>query len=116
MPKVINQSKGTVVAERVQMAAGLWSRFWGLMFRKELPDGHGLYLRSTYSIHTAFMRFPIDVIFVGKDGRVRKVAAAVKPFRVAVARSAAGALELPAGAAVKANVEPGDVLVFADAN
>jgi uncharacterized membrane protein (UPF0127 family) len=86
------------------------------MFRKDLPEGHGLYLRSTYSIHTAFMRFPIDVIFMDNDGRVRKVAAAVKPFRVAAARAAAGALELPDGAAAKANVEPGDVLVFADAN
>ncbi|MFQ6019563.1 MAG: DUF192 domain-containing protein, partial [Dehalococcoidia bacterium] len=54
----------------------------------------------------------IDVVFMGKDGRVRKVAVALKPFRLALARGAAGALELPAGAAAEADVEPGDVLVF----
>lgn len=114
MPQVVNQSKGTVVADTVEVADSFWARFWGLMGRKSLPGGHGLYLKSTSSIHTAFMRFPIDVIFVNRDGRVRKVAAAVRPFRVALGFGAGGALEVPAGAAGQAQVEAGDLLRFSD--
>ena len=114
MPRVVNQTRGTVVAERVEIADSSWSRFWGLMGRRRLDDGHGLYLHSTYSIHTAFMRFAIDVVFVDEDGRVHKVAAAVKPFRAALALGSRGALELPAGAAAKASVEPGDQLEFSN--
>ena len=115
MPRVVNQTRGTVVAERVEIADSFWSRFWGLMGRRRLDEGHGLYLHSTYSIHTAFMRFAIDVVFIDEDGRVHKVVAAVKPFRAALATgSRGGGLELPAGAAAKASVEPGDQLEFSD--
>lgn len=114
MPRVINQSKGTVVAEKVEVAHSLWSRWWGLLGRPSLAEGYGLYLPSTSSIHTAFMRFPIDIVFLGKGGQVRKVATAMKPFRLALGFGAQGALELPAGAAAKAGVEAGDVLVFSD--
>lgn len=115
MPQVLNESKGTVVAQRVELAESLWARFWGLMGRSRLPAGHGLYLRSTSSVHTAFMRFPIDVIFLDKEGQVRKVVSGLKPFRLALGFGASGALELAAGAAAQAQVTPGDRLVFTDA-
>lgn len=114
MPRVVNQSKGTVVAQRVEVAASLWSRLRGLMGRRELSPGQGLYLPSTSSIHTAFMRFPIDIVFVGKEGQVRKVAAVVKPFRMALGGGASGVLELAAGTAAQAEIEPGDRLLFSD--
>ncbi len=115
MPRVLNKSKGTVVAERLQVARSLWSRFWGLMGRRELPRGDALLLRSTSSIHTAFMRFPIDVVFIDRAQRVVKVAPEMKPFRVALAFGGArGALELPSGAAAEAGIEPGDELVIDD--
>lgn len=116
MSRVVNESKGTVVAQRVELAESLWSRFWGLMGRRGLAHGYGLYLRSTSSVHTAFMRFPIDVIFLDKDGRVRKVVPGLKPFRLALGFGASGALELAAGAAAQAQVAPGDRLVFSDAD
>ncbi len=115
MSRVLNKSKGTVVAERLQVARSLWSRFWGLMGRRELPRGEALLLRSTSSIHTAFMRFPIDVVFIDRSQRVVNVAPEVKPFRVALARRGAhSALELPGGTAAEARVEPGDELVIDD--
>src|SRR3990172_4184309 len=115
MFRVWNESKRTEVAQRVRVAADMWSRFWGLMGRRSLPEGHGLLLRPSSSIHTAFMRFTIDVVFLDKEDRVVKVAPQVKPFRVASALGGAhSALELPAGAAAQARVEQGDQLVMTE--
>lgn len=113
MPRIVNETRGTVVAEDVRVADGLWSRFWGLMGRKRLPEDSGLLLKPSSSIHTAFMRFPIDVVFLDRDLRVVKVVSEMKPFRVAVAfRGAYSALELNAGAAAKAQVEAEDRLAL----
>ncbi len=113
MPRIVNEKKGSVVAEEVRVADNPWSRFWGLMGRRSLPEGQALLLRPASSIHTAFMRFAIDVVFLDKGSRVVKVAAQMKPFRVAVAFGGAhSALELPAGAAARAGVERGDQLVL----
>lgn len=115
MPRVINETRGTVVAEDVRLAEGIWSRFWGLMGRKALPEDGGLLLRPSSSIHTAFMRFAIDVVFLDRALRVIKVVSQMKPFRVAVAFGGAhSALELNAGAAAKAQVEKGDQLALVD--
>lgn len=113
MPRIVNETKGTVVAEDVRVADGVWSRFWGLMGRRSLPEGGGLLLRPSSSIHTAFMRFPIDVVFLDRELRVVKVAPEMKPFRAAAAfRGAHSALELNAGTAAKAQVEAGDQLAL----
>lgn len=111
MPRIVNETRGTVVAEDVQVADGVWSRFWGLMGRRSLPEGSGLLLKPSSSIHTAFMRFPIDVVFLDRGLRVVRVVPEMKPFRVVVAFGGAhSALELNAGAAANAQVEAGDQL------
>jgi len=115
MPRIVNETRGTVVAQDVRVADGVWSRFWGLMGRRGLPEGGGLLLRPSSSIHTAFMRFPIDVVFVDRELRVVKVVPEMKPFRVAVALGGAhSALELNAGAAARAQVEADDHLALVD--
>ena len=114
MPQVVNQSKGLVVAEKVEVAGSFWARLRGLLGRRGLAPEQGLYLPSTSSVHTFLMTFPIDVVFLDRDSRVRKVTAALKPFRLALASGAAGALELAAGAAARARIEPGDLLLFSD--
>ena len=115
MPRAVNETRGTVVAEDVGVADGVWSRFWGLMGRRSLPEGGGLLLRPSSSIHTAFMRFPIDVVFLDRELRVVKVVPEMKPFRVAVAFGGAhSALELNAGAAAKAQMEADDKLALTD--
>ena len=113
MPKVANASKGSIVAEDVDIADTFWSRFRGLMGRASLPLGKGLFLNRTSSIHTAFMRFPIDVVFVDRASRVLKVVPELKPFRAALSRGHS-ALELPAGGAGRAHIEQGDVLQLED--
>jgi uncharacterized membrane protein (UPF0127 family) len=113
MPRVLNVSKGTVVAEDVAVARSLWSRFRGLMLRREMASEQGLLLEPSGSVHTAFMRFPIDVVFLDREKQVIKVAANVRPFRVALSRGHS-ALELNAGSAGKASVVEGDRLVVTD--
>ena len=114
MIQVKNETKGTVVADQTQVADGVRTRFWGLLGRPSLPEGHGLLLRPSSSIHTAFMRFAIDVVFLDRENRVVRVVPEMKPFRMAVPRHGAhSALELPAGAAAQARVERGDQLVIA---
>ncbi len=115
MPRVVNETRGKVVAEDVHLADGIWSRFWGLMGRKALDEGAALLLRPSSSIHTAFMRFAIDVVFLDRSLQVVKVVPEMKPFRATVAFGAAhSALELNAGAAAGAQVEPGDQLRLVD--
>lgn len=115
MPRIVNETKGTLVAEDVRVADGIWSRFWGLMGRRRLPEGTGLLLMPSSSIHTAFMRFAIDVVFLDRELRVVKVVPEMKSFRVAMAfGSAHSALELNAGAAAGAQVRADDQLALTD--
>jgi uncharacterized membrane protein (UPF0127 family) len=112
MVKMLNETKGTVVAEQVQVADTFWSRLVGLMGRRSLPEGQGMWISRSNSIHTAFMRFRMDAVFLDREMRVVKVAPRMGIFRVAAAfRGGYSVVELPAGAAAKAKVEVGDQLV-----
>lgn len=83
----------------------------GLMGRKGLDEGEALYIAPCSSIHTFFMRFPIDVAFVDRENRVVKVAEAVKPWRVLMgAKGAHAVVELSAGSLGRAGVADGDQL------
>ena len=115
MPRLWNETKGTVVIEQLRVADNIWSRFWGLLGRRSLSEGHGLLLQPSSSIHTAFMRFTIDAVFLDKRNRVVKVVPHMKPFRVAASLgSAHSVLELSDGAAAQAQLERGDQLVMAE--
>jgi len=79
----------------------------GLLGRRSLARGEGLLLRPAGSVHTAFMRFPIDVVFLDKDMTVLHVAPAVRPWRAAMTRGAKLVLELPAGECELRGIRPG---------
>ncbi len=113
MARIINVSKGTVVAEDVAVVRSFWGRFRGLMLRREMALGEAILIEPSASIHTAFMRFPIDVVFLDREKQVVKVAENVRPFWAALSRGHS-ALELNAGSAGKANVVEGDRLVIVD--
>ena len=113
--RVLNKSKGTVITTRMRVADSPWTRFWGLIGRKALADGEALLLKPCSSIHTIFMRFPIDVVFIDAHNQVVKVVSELQPFRLAVAlHDTQSVLELEAGAATQADVAPGDRLVIVD--
>ena len=89
-------------------------RMRGLLGRGGLEPGSGMLIDASPSVHMFFMRFAIDVVFVDRDRKVVRVVEHLRPWRVAGARRAAAALELPAGAAAAAGVDVGDTLVFED--
>jgi uncharacterized membrane protein (UPF0127 family)/Flp pilus assembly protein protease CpaA len=105
-----NQRSGAVICEDCSLADTPWRRLRGLLGRDGLEAGHGLLIRPTWSVHTGFMRFPIDVVFLDRELVVMKVAADVKPWRSASQRGAKSALELPAGASERLGVTAGDRL------
>jgi uncharacterized membrane protein (UPF0127 family) len=84
----------------------------GLLGRKSLAPEEGILLRPAGSVHTAFMRFPIDVVFVDREGEVLRIAEAVPPWRTASARGAKAVVELAAGAAAAAGLAPGARLLL----
>jgi len=108
MPEVaLANDDGTVVCERCLLAETPLARLRGLLGRDELPSGEGILLRPAGSIHTAFMRFPIDAVFLDAADKVVKVASALRPWRTAACRGARAVLELPAGEATRRGLRPG---------
>jgi uncharacterized protein len=105
-------SRARVVCESCPIADTMWTRLRGLMGRRELEPGEGLLLRPSGSVHTCFMRFAIDVVFVDSELRVLTVSPAVRPWRLRVQRGARGVLELPAGEADRVGISPGDQLTI----
>lgn len=110
---VKNADKGTTVAKNAKLASSLVSRFNGLMLKKGVDDGGGLLLTPSGSIHSFFMRFRFDALFLDREGRVTKVVPAMKPWRVAFGgKGAKDVLELPAGVAERTGTTAGDRLAF----
>ena len=112
-----NETRGTVLAHRLETASSLWARFMGLMGRRSLSPGEGLFLPGTNGIHMFFMRFPIDAVFVGRPSAggerpVLSVHRGVRPWvgMVPLVRGAAGVLELPTGAIDASGTVPGDTV------
>jgi uncharacterized protein len=98
---------GTVVCEQCLVADKPWSRMRGLLGRSELPRGEGILLRPAGSIHMFFMRFPIDAVFLDREGTVIGVDTRLKPWRTARRKGAKSVLELPAGEAERVGLAPG---------
>jgi len=108
LPQVaLANDDGTVVCEHCLLAETMFARLRGLLGRSGLSSGEGMLLRPAASIHTAFMRFPIDAVFLDRESRVLKVAAELPPWRAAACRGSRTVLELPAGEAARQGLRPG---------
>jgi len=79
--RIVNQTRGQILAKRGELARSFWARGRGLMGRAALPDSYALVIYPEWSIHTFFMRVPIDVLFVDRDDRVIGLRAAMPPWR-----------------------------------
>jgi len=99
--------EGEVVCERCLVADSPLPRMRGLLGRRGLESGEGLLLKPAGSVHTFFMRFPIDVVFLSREGDVLKVARALPAWRLAGARRAKAALELGADEAERRGISVG---------
>ena len=108
----VRTAQGAILCERCEMPKSSFARMRGLLGRDGLEPGTGMLIDAAPSVMTFFMRFPIDVVFLDRDRKVVGVRHGLRPWRVAGARRAVAALELPAGAAD--GIEEGDVLVLED--
>jgi uncharacterized protein len=95
---------------RCRVATSVVSRFFGLMGRAQLPPGKGLLLPGTRSVHTHFMRFPIDVVFLDSERRIVSVVKALRPWRLSASKAATSVLELAAGECRRLELVEGEVL------
>jgi uncharacterized membrane protein (UPF0127 family) len=108
--QLINERTRKPIADLVEVADTRKTRRRGLLGRDRLDDGAALMLVPCASIHTAFMRFPIDVVFIDGDGCIVRTASRVQPWRLRVALRARAVIELPAGRLDKGDVAVGDRL------
>lgn len=109
--KIINISKGTVLADNAVVADRPLSRIIGLLNRSKLKAGEGLILKPCNSIHTVFMRFTIDALFVDKNNRIIKAIPHLGPFRFTHPYfNAALTIELPCGTIESTSTQEGDTL------
>ena len=104
------RSDGLAVC-RAHVATSFLARCRGLIGRAGLPAGTGLLLPRTRSVHTHFMRFPIDVVFLDDDLRVAAIRPELRPWSLASARGASSVLELAAGECARLGLAAGDELV-----
>ena len=105
-----NVRSGATIASRVELAVDSESRRRGLLGRDTFDPGSALIIAPCSAVHTFFMRFDIDVVFVARDGRVLKTYEAVARRRIALRVGAFAAVELPAGTLARAAAKPGDTL------
>ena len=104
---------GQILCEHCVVADTLPRRMRGLLGRGVLLPGNGIVLRPGWSIHTAFMRFPIDVVFVDADQVVLRIVAGLKPWRAALCRGAHDVVELANGVCSRHGLETGDRVAWA---
>ncbi len=111
--RIINKTKDFVLAEEGHFANTMFTRIKGLLGKKALPIGQALILARCNSIHTMFMKFPIDVLFVDKDYRVIKIITSFAPFRISgIYLRASFTIELPAGIVESSSTSVGDIIHF----
>ena len=105
-----NVRNGHVLATDLIVAFDSKTRKTGLLKHDSLADGSAMLIAPTNAVHTFFMRFPIDIAFVNRDGLIVKTYAAVPPWRIAAALRAHAVIEMPPGTLAKNETGVGDIL------
>ena len=108
----INVSKGVALASELEIATSFLARSEGLLGRRGLRPDTGMLIDPCPSVHTWFMRFPIDVIFLDKKNRVVGLRRNMKPWRMAWSWRGAKTIELPVGAIAATRTQVGDIVAF----
>ncbi|GAB4324148.1 MAG: hypothetical protein Kow0074_16890 [Candidatus Zixiibacteriota bacterium] len=112
----INTSKGDrVIAANVVWAGTSAERRKGLLGRTTMSPDDGMYITPCECVHTFAMKFPIDIAFLDKNGRILRIQRALKPYRISrLVWQADGVLELAAGRLAETGTEVGDTIAFKD--
>ena len=111
---VRNQTRNTVLADAAEAADTSEKRRTGLLKHDRLDAGQGLWIVPCESVHSFFMKFAIDLVYLDRNQRVRKVRHRMVPWRVSACLSAHSILELPAGVVAASGTQAGDQLEIAE--
>ena len=111
---VRNQTRDTVLADAAEVADTSAKRRTGLLKHDRLDPGHGLWIVPCESVHSFFMKFAIDLVYLDRNKKVRKVRHRMVPWRLSACLSAHSILELPAGVAATSGTQAGDQLELVD--
>jgi uncharacterized protein len=111
----MNDRTRSAVALEVDVAVTRAARRRGLLGRESFGATEGLLLSPCKAVHTVGMRFPIDVIFIDRDGRAVRIVPALAPWRIAMSARAKAVIELAAGRAAASDIQVGDLLYLAPA-
>jgi uncharacterized membrane protein (UPF0127 family) len=111
--RVLNLDTGGELVRQLTVAATVFSRAVGLLGRTSLPRGEGLLISPCKGVHTFFMKFPIDVVFLDGDNRIIATLVDLRPQRLTKLRLACRSiLELPAGTVRESNTAVGNQLTI----
>jgi hypothetical protein len=106
--RLLSETTGKTVVAQLRIADGFWSRLVGLQLRRPLPSDAGLLMVPCNSVHTCFVRFPVDVVFLDRRGVVLAVRRGLRPWRLALGpRGSRAVLEVLAGST---DLQPGEKL------
>lgn len=108
---VRNQTRDCVIGSRIREARSFWARGRGLMFADSLETGEGLIIDPCTSIHTFWMRFPLDVLYMDREGTVVRADERMAPWRIGpVFTGSKWVIELPPGTISATGTVAGDTI------
>jgi uncharacterized protein len=110
--RVSNLTRSTVLATHMEVADSAAKRNRGLLGRESLSAGEGLWISPCEAVHTFWMRFPIDLVYLDRKTQIRKLVCNVPPWRLSACLLAHSVIELPAGTICNTQTETGDMLEF----
>jgi hypothetical protein len=110
--RISNLTRQSVLADSAEVADYGAKRRKGLLGRQELGAGEGLWIRPCEAVHTFGMQFPIDLVYLDRKLRVKKVRSGVRPWRISACFTAHSVLELASGTIRETQTKPGDRIEF----
>ena len=110
--RIRNRDRGTILAEAADVADTSAKRRTGLLKHSKLNPGEGLWIAPCESVHSFGMKFAIDVVYLDRKKKVRKIRKNMVPRRISACLTAHSVLELPIGVIDASRTEPGDQLEF----
>lgn len=106
--KAFNRTRRTQLASRVEIAGTGSTRTKGLLGRKGLPPGEALWIVPCEAVHTFWMQFALDLVYLDREHRIRKIRRNVPPWRISGCLTAHSVLEFAAGSVGEEIAQPGD--------
>jgi uncharacterized membrane protein (UPF0127 family) len=112
--RAVHERTGKALAEKLEVERGFFGSLAGLMFRRGLEPGHGMWILNCNGIHMMFMNFAIDAVFLDRQERVKKIYRNLPPWWGVVwfVWGAHSVLELPAGSTAEIDLQQGDRILL----